>query len=227
MSNIIHKVIMKAYLLLPEQIGEELEESRRWRDSDGEAGARFYLAYENLPNVDLSGAVMFDATLQDADLTGARLDDADLGRALANGLCLNDADCTASCFDKAALVEASFERTDARRASFKKANLKDARFIGADLQHADLEGAVCIGASFLNADLRYAKLIGAILTGADFTGAHMSGVHLDGAVLDTTTRLSPSDGVDGIIANCIHVDGQLVRGTAVRDVLTALAVREI
>jgi uncharacterized protein YjbI with pentapeptide repeats len=211
------------YLPPPKEMSEQLESSRRWRDTGGKEGARFYLAFEQHDRLDLAGVVMYEATLQEASLIGARLDGADLGRALANGLCLDDAQCIGARFYKAELEEASFARAIGRCATFRKADLKAARFVEADLREADFERAVCLRANFRNADLRDARMTGALLIGADFTGALLSGVDLTGAVLDATTRLAPADGTGKIIAEHVHIDGQVVRDSEVRAALAALA----
>ena len=213
------------FLPLPEEIKERLENSRRWRETEGKQGARLYLAFEQLDHLDFENAMMFESTLQEANLAGSRLDGAELGRSLANGLCLDDSQCIATHFDKAELVEASLMRAIARLATFRKSNLTGARFDQTDLREADFERAKCNEASFRNADLRGARMTGALLMGADFTRALMSGIDLSGAVLDSTTRLAPADGTDGIVAEYLHIDGRVIRDSEVRTGLAALAAR--
>ncbi len=213
------------FLQLPEEIKERLESSRRWRETDGKQGARLYLAFEQLDHLDFENAMMFESTLQEASMVGARLDGTDLGRSLANGLCLDDSKCIGAHFDKAELVEASFTRAVARLATFRKSNLTHARFDEADLREADFERAKCNEASFRDADLRGVRMTGALLMGADFTRALMSGIDLSGAVLDSTTRLAPWDGIDGIVAEYLHIDGRVIRDSEVRTGLAALAAK--
>ena len=206
-----------------ESMREQLNNSRLWRDSQGKAGQRFYMAFEEYRQLDLADVTMYDGTLQEAKLTGVRLDRADLGRVLANGLCLDDSQCIATCFDKAMLVEASFVRVIGRQATFWKANLKSATFAEADIREAIFDGATCMRASFRNADLRAARMRGALLTGADFTGSLLSGVDWTGAVLDATTRLAPADGIEQIIAHHLNVNGRPVEELQVGAALAALA----
>ncbi len=211
------------YLPPSKEISQQLANSHLWRETGGTQGARLYLAMEQHCHLDLAGATMFEATLQDTSLAGARLDGADLGRALANGLCLDDAQCIGARFDKADLVEASFVRTVAPRTSFRKADLKGARFAEADLREADFERAVCNGASFRNADLRNARMTGALLIGCNFSGTLLSGTNWTGAVLDATSRLAPADGTEQIVAEHLSIDGRVVSGSGVRTALAALA----
>src|SRR5215510_16614791 len=108
MCDSIREAILKSYVPPPVDIVEQLRNSRRWRETDGKEGARFDIAFESKPDLDLAAATLSDACLQDASLVGARLDGADLSGALANGLRLDGAQCIGADFTKAALVEASF-----------------------------------------------------------------------------------------------------------------------
>lgn len=89
-------------------MAEDHEQSHLWYDTAGQRAALAYLAFEQHPSLDLTGAVLVGATLQEADLRGARLDGALLGDALANGLILEHTSLVESDFTKADLVEADF-----------------------------------------------------------------------------------------------------------------------
>ncbi|SMF71347.1 Pentapeptide repeat-containing protein [Azospirillum oryzae] len=112
---------------------------------------RCSLEGQTLTGVDLSGAMLRDATFQRATLGEAKLTDADGYRAK-----FISATAPGAVFDKARLIEADFTRADLTGASFREADLRNAKMVGASLARADLTGARLSGT-----DLRHADLSGA------------------------------------------------------------------
>ena len=112
---------------------------------------RCYMDERHFAKVDLSGAVLREATFARADLSGSVLTDVDGRRTKFFTTRL-----PGTRFDGARLIEADFTRADLADSSFRGADLRRARFI-----HAVLRGA----------DFTDARLDGADLLGADFAGA--------------------------------------------------------
>ncbi|CAK0741056.1 Pentapeptide repeat family protein [uncultured Gammaproteobacteria bacterium] len=107
-----------------------------------------------MPRVDLTGAMLRDATFQRSDLSGSTLTNADAYRAKFVSAILNGV-----IFDGARLTEVDFTRADLAGASLRNADLRAARLVNADLRKANLTGA-----RLDRADLRNAELAGAIWT---------------------------------------------------------------
>ncbi|WP_083897377.1 pentapeptide repeat-containing protein [Azospirillum sp. B506] len=112
---------------------------------------RCSLEGQMLTGVDLSGAMLRDASFQRATLGEAKLTDADGYRAK-----FISATAPGAVFDRARLIEADFTRADLTGASFREADLRNAKMVGASLARADLTGAKLSGT-----DLRHADLSGA------------------------------------------------------------------
>ncbi|MER2253004.1 pentapeptide repeat-containing protein [Methylorubrum podarium] len=111
--------------------------------------------------LDLAGADLADARLEETDLSGANLRRASLAGVLARsagfaGACVEEAD-----FSGADLSGARFTGIAGGQASFREAMIEDADFSGATMRFARLDKALLDGARFEGADL----------WGTDFTGA--------------------------------------------------------
>jgi uncharacterized protein YjbI with pentapeptide repeats len=113
------------------------------------------------PDIDLHGAEIQGADLDEADLNYAYLVGAQL-----QGAILEDADLHGAGLDGAQLQGANLDEADLRGANLLGARLQGANLLGADLQGANLLGARLQGAKLLGADLQGANLDGADLQGA-------------------------------------------------------------
>jgi uncharacterized protein YjbI with pentapeptide repeats len=206
----------------PEHLERQLQASRRWYETSGAEGQRCYLAYEKYEGLDLSGAVIVEATLQEAGLEASRLDGVLAMRVLGNGLSLKGSSLIGANFYKADLAESDLTGALAREAIFQKTTLTQARLDGTDLRKADLQGATCLSTSFTNADVREANLAGATLTGADFASAHLQGAILTGAVIGQDTSFINSIGLEEAVAETVVIGDQLLSGGAALSALQAL-----
>lgn len=101
-----------------------------------------------LQGVDLSGAVLRDASFKRADLSNANLSATDARRAKFVSAILH-----ATRFDGANLVQADLTKAELVGASLRDANLTRARLFRANLSGADLSGARLQETDLLNADL--------------------------------------------------------------------------
>lgn len=112
---------------------------------------RCYHDGRGLQGVDLTGAMLRDATFQRSDLSYAVLTDADAFRAKFVSATL-----VHTVLDGARLMEADLTRADLSGASLRGTDLRYAKLVFADLTGADLTGA-----EFRRTDLRNADLSGA------------------------------------------------------------------
>jgi uncharacterized protein YjbI with pentapeptide repeats len=146
---------------------------------------------DRLP-IDLTGASLIGANLDDADLENAKLNLADLSHASLKGAVLSRAE-----LDGAVLREAEMPHADLSNASIstfippgdadvihadlRGANLRRSVLIGAQLGYADMSGANLTGANLTDAYLFEAQLsqflVNANFTGADLDRAHWPDVH--------------------------------------------------
>lgn len=109
---------------------------------------RCYLDGRDLRNVDLTGAMLREATFQRSDLAGATLRDVDGYRAK-----FFSAKMPGAVLDEARLIEADFTRADLSGAKLRGADLRNAKLVDTNLRQADLTGARLGGTDFRNADL--------------------------------------------------------------------------
>lgn len=107
-----------------------------------------------LTKVDLTDAMLREASFLRTDLSGSSLKNADAYRAKFVSATLVDV-----VFDGARLIDSDFSRADLTGASFKGADLRNARLFNANLKRANLTGA-----KLDRADLRNAELAGATWT---------------------------------------------------------------
>lgn len=152
-------------------------EHAKWLQSKGAEGKRATFTGMDLAGVDLSGAILANATFREVDLSD-------------------------SC-----LAEARLDGSDFRYATLSAANLGGANLGVAALRHAKLDLSNLEGAVLRGTDLSGASLSGSRTTGADFKGAVMMGADLrdtdlsrvenltqlqvDKAICDKATRLPP------------------------------------
>ncbi|MCW5752913.1 MAG: pentapeptide repeat-containing protein [Alphaproteobacteria bacterium] len=116
--------------------------------------SRCFSPNRDLHGVDLTGAVLQQATLNNGRMDKAKLPGADARRTKfiatsLKGANFTDARLFEADFSRANLEGASFRGADLRRSRFFRANLRDADFTaanmdGADLLHADLSGALWV-----------------------------------------------------------------------------------
>ena len=108
----------------------------------------------NLRDVDLSGAMLRDASFKRADLSNANLTGADARRAKFVSAVLHGAR-----FDNANLALADMTKAELQGASLRNADLTRARMFRAILRGADLTGARLDEADLLHADFSEAVWI--------------------------------------------------------------------
>ncbi len=77
---------MTQYRLPSAELAAALTQNRLWYHTGGKQGSRAYWAFASHPGLDLAGAILSEATLQEADLHDSCLDGALLLRVLAGGL---------------------------------------------------------------------------------------------------------------------------------------------
>jgi uncharacterized protein YjbI with pentapeptide repeats len=103
---------------------------------------------QDLREVDLTGAMLRDASFKRADLSGAILADTDARRAKFVSAVLHETQ-----FDNANLAVADLTKAELQGASLRNANLTRARLFRANLSGADLTGARLEGTDLLHANL--------------------------------------------------------------------------
>jgi BTB/POZ domain-containing protein KCTD9 len=186
---------------------DTIDEHRGWKSDHAATrlkGLVQRLNARNFTSIDLHHCFMKRVNLKGANLTGALLQQADLGEAyLRNAV-----------FDKAQMDMAYLGHADLRSASFRDADMRLVRFQHSDLTGADFRGANLSRARFnqatlINADLRGADLSNATLVGVDLARANLKGVknlkfdellkvksleyaHMDDSVLVKVKALRPN-----------------------------------
>jgi uncharacterized protein YjbI with pentapeptide repeats len=113
---------------------------------------RCFLDRRSFAGVDLTAAVLRDASLQRADLSRARMAQVDAPDARFTSANMEGVD-----LSDAILRGADFTRTDLRNATLARADLRQARFFSANLTGADLTDALLAGADFNGANLSGAR----------------------------------------------------------------------
>lgn len=115
---------------------------------------RCYHDGRNLAGMNLSEAMIRDATFQRSDLSHVNLTSASGFRVK-----LISSTMIGAVLDKAVFGEADFTKADLTGASLKNADLRRARFYHTILRNADLTGARMNGADLMEADLSGATWI--------------------------------------------------------------------
>jgi hypothetical protein len=126
-----------------------------------------------LTGVDLSGAILADASLRYADLGGGDLSGTFLYKANLNHANLENANLSGSNLGRASLYMACLSGSDLSGASCHRANLCEADLRGANLSRADLT---------------MSNLVEADLSGADLTGCQIYGISAWGLKLSEDTK---------------------------------------
>jgi len=159
---------------------------KKLRDNVGE----FYrFRHENpLVTIDLSGV----------DLSGANLERAYLNNAILTGAYLNDTNFIEAKLARANLNSAQMEKTDLTGAKMNNAklwhaNLKEAKLCNSNLRDAELYRADLSSADLTDADLTNAGLMSAHLEGAKFKNAIVRQCNLKGVIFDEKTDLTEAD----------------------------------
>lgn len=217
-----------------------------------------FFAPADLSGADLSGATLREAELRRVNLIGADLSRACLDEAYLSGADLSDANLSGASLGRARLISANLARAklsgavlsfaDLSQANLSEANLSEAYLIEANLALADLAGAnlskACLNAATLfHANLRGVNLIGADLTHADlvrtnFTGADLTGCRVYGISawdlkldraeqkgLIITERGEPEITVDNLeVAQFIYL---LLTNEKIRDVIETITTKAV
>lgn len=113
----------------------------------------------NFHNVDLTGASLNDANLQEAEFCGANFQDVNLSRVNLCNANLQGANLEHANLLEANLCDVNLCGANLRWANLKSANLSKANLCNADLRGANLENANLLDANLCDADLRYANLL--------------------------------------------------------------------
>lgn len=196
---------------------------RRLRDYEGERTRTFrsrdlncaYMPFGDLRRVDLTGARLTGARIEDSDLQGASLASARLQGARLAGAQLQGASLDGAYLQGASLDGAQLQKVSARDAHLKGASLLEARLEGADLYAADLAQASLSqahlqGASLSNAQLQAVNLIGANLAGASLWRAELQGASLTEAQLQGADLAGAK--LQGALLNMAQLQGASLSG---------------
>jgi uncharacterized protein YjbI with pentapeptide repeats len=195
---------------------EDVEEHRRWIDSDGAEGASVSWFGEDVSGVDLKGAVLAEATLIETNLSGAVLEKADLSRVTAGGSRFDSAHLAEATFVKAELSGANFECASASAARFEKSTLRDASFERAVLRGAKFDQASAVRSRFVGADLRETSWWKTTLQGADLSGTDLHGARFADTQVDVATRFDGALGMAEMRIESILVNGRRLEGKDAR-----------
>jgi uncharacterized protein YjbI with pentapeptide repeats len=131
---------------------------------------------EETRGINLQGAVLWHANLQEADLSMANLRSAFLWEANLREANLNRANLGSAFLEDANLQGAILWQANLQEANPSKANLQEANLGGANLQGAFLSKANLQGAILGDANLRETDLYGAKLQGAYLGNSHLEKV---------------------------------------------------
>ena len=207
------------------ELMRELQQSKIWLETGGAKGANACLAFEQHRGVDIAGAVLVEALLQETDFEGSRLDGATLISAEASGLCMANGSLRMANFTKARLIEADFNNADCRGAIVRRANLTRTNFAHSLLRDADFNNATCIATDLRWAELEGANFRSANLLDADLSGANLRGADLNLANVSHNTKLCRTKHLKDLAADSIFLDGQLIEGEEVSNLIFALSQR--
>ena len=188
---------------LPHDLALALTASRRWYESGGKDGQRLFLAYESYENIDFSGELFTEATLQEANLGRSCLEAVNAVSALANGIHLNNSILHFSNWMKAEMEGADFSGAAGKQVKFMKAMLREAIFRESDFSESDFSQAVCIRTDFSRADLTGCNFTKALLDGANFEDTDLTNAILNGSHISDDTKISAARGIEKI--QCTHI----------------------
>ena len=142
-----------------------------------------------LRRADLSGAELWDASLEGADLQEVDLSDADLWKASLEGANLREANLHGAFLRGAVLQGADLQGANLEGANLESANLEGANLYDANLGWGDLQGVNLQGANLQEAYLVKANLRGANLQGANLQEATLEGTRVYWAMYNSKTTL--------------------------------------
>ncbi|MBI3443887.1 MAG: pentapeptide repeat-containing protein [Magnetospirillum sp.] len=152
-------------------------EHGKWLQSKGAEGKRATFTGMDLAGVDLSAAILANATFREVDLSDA---------------CLAEARLDGSDFRYATLSAADLGGANLGVAAMRHAQLNLSNLEGAVLRGTDLSGARLTGAKTAGADFKGANMMGADLREADLSRAeNLTQAQIDKAICDKATRLPP------------------------------------
>ncbi|ARJ64266.1 hypothetical protein WV31_00375 [Magnetospirillum sp. ME-1] len=152
-------------------------EHAQWLQSKGAEGKRATFTGMDLAGVDLSGAVLANATFREVDLSDS---------------CLAEARLDGSDFRYATLSAANLGGANLGVAALRHAKLNLSNLEGAVLRGTDLSGASLSGARTAGADFKGAVMMGADLRDADLSRAeNLTQPQIDKTICDKATRLPP------------------------------------
>ncbi len=151
-------------------------------ETEGDGPAGVYL-----DRVNLNGADLLYANLQDARLVHADLQGADLSRTNLRGANLMHANLMGADLDLVDFSGAFLKYTNLQSTSLYKANLRNAILTGANLQGAHLRGAFLNRADLQQANLQSANLMGATLLDSRLLHANLQGAKLGDSKLEGAT----------------------------------------
>lgn len=148
-----------------------------WLQTKGAEGKRATFTGMDLAGVDLSGAILANATFREVDLSDS---------------CLAEARLDGSDFRYATLSAANLGGANLGVAALRHAKLNLSNLEGAVLRGTDLSGASLSGARTAGADFKGAVMMGADLRDADLSRAeNLTQLQIDKAICDKATRLPP------------------------------------
>jgi hypothetical protein len=163
---------------------------------------QLHVSEEYRTRLDLRGANLEGANLQDAYLRGANLQEANLQEANLEGANLQWAN----------LFNANLQGANLRAANLYYAKLQHASLQGARLRGIHLEYASLVGANLHRADLLYARLQNAYLRDANLEDAYLDDANLQDASLLPAgvgdAQLAATRSLEG----ATMPDGQILRG---------------
>ncbi|CUW41319.1 conserved protein of unknown function (CheY-like superfamily 15-208) [Magnetospirillum sp. XM-1] len=152
-------------------------EHGQWLQSKGAEGKRATFTGMDLAGVDLSGAILANATFREVDLSDS---------------CLAEARLDGSDFRYATLSAANLGGANLGVAALRHAKLNLSNLEGAVLRGTDLSGASLTGARTAGADFKGAVMMGADLRDADLSRVeNLTQLQVDKAICDKATRLPP------------------------------------
>ncbi|WP_245516755.1 pentapeptide repeat-containing protein [Methylobacterium segetis] len=128
--------------------------------------------------LNLVGARLQNATVEEADLSGANLARASLTGVLGRSASFDEALIEEADFGNADLSGACFTAVAGGQANFAQSMLEDANFSNAAMRFAKLPGALLDGANFSGADLWGATFVGSDADYTTFRGARLDEVDL-------------------------------------------------
>jgi uncharacterized protein YjbI with pentapeptide repeats len=224
--------MIRKYTTPPSDVATQLRESAEhslWLNKknsgwQGGEGSTIYFGYAEYDSLDMRGAVLIDAVLQEAALINCMLDGATFSCAMANGMRLDGSSARGAVFVDTQLDQASFRNCDLTNADFRESVMTECDFTGAVLRNATLSHCTTFMSRFVAADLSGVNASFSGFKSVDFSGSILTGANMTGSSFSSQTRFLPATPIIEIIADYILLDGVRVEGqAAVHVALTELA----